>query len=141
MIWHFHTSLPSFETTLLSLCSSHTGLLLFFTYTNYDPISEYLDLLCNFPRTFSHLVLAWLSLLPCSYLWTNISISERNGLTTLAKMVFPMHAMQYFLNSALNFFRAFSTTSYIIVLLFVYILFSPLISSRSARIFVLTIIF
>lgn len=130
-----------FNHSPLLLCSSHTGRLLFFTYTNDDLISGYLDLMYNFPWTFFNLVVAWLSLLPRSHLWLNVFISERNCLTNLAKIVFPIHAMPFFLNSALDLFSTFSSAFYIIVLLLVFILFSPFISSRSERIFVLTIVF
>lgn len=138
----------------LSFCSCHMGLLLFFTYTNHAPISRYFDLPYNFPKTvfhlifafpktFFHLVFAWLTLLPRLHLWSNVSLHIREELPDhLSWKVFPIHTMQYFLNSVLDFFRAFSTILYSISLsICVHSVFSYcIISSRSARIFIFTIV-
>lgn len=68
----------------------------------------------------------------------NVSISERNCLTTLANKIVPIHAVQYFLNPDIDFFRAFSTQLYTIYFFAcLYPVFSYFIkNSRNTKIFV-----
>lgn len=117
MIWHFHVSLLSFETTLLSHCPSKIVLpavlqiyQLCYHMRGFELTMQFFQNIPPLGTYMAYFVISFTSLV-------NVSISERSCLTNLAKKVVLIHAMQYFFNPYIDtFFRAVSTHLYIIYL-------------------------